>query len=234
MNEFQSPEQTPTRPGTSGLATASLVLGICGFVTCAVTGVVGLILGIVSLNEIKKSAGRLKGKGIAIAGIVFSAASIVWTMLLLLLMALLMPALAHAKVSARSIMSMNNVKQLCISLIMYSDDHDGLFPPAENWTEAIAGGYAPDPGRMLASPFETNAGRAYAMNANLGRKKMQDIRNKARTVMLFECRFGSPPAGGPELLPARPRGPRGYVIGFLDGHVETVRPERLDRLIWQP
>ena len=41
-------------------------------------------------------------------------------------------------------------------------------------------------------------------------------------------------AGGRELLPENPRVRRGYVIGFLDGHVELVRPDRLDELIWTP
>ena len=39
-------------------------------------------------------------------------------------------------------------------------------------------------------------------------------------------------AGGRELLPENPRVRRGYVIGFVDGHVDSVTPERLDELIW--
>jgi len=72
------------------------------------------------------------------------------------------------------------------------------------------------------------------MNARLNGKKLSEIPNLARTVLLFEARFGSVPAGGQELLPTKPRGIGGYVIGFVDGHVECVTPERLDELIWSP
>jgi prepilin-type processing-associated H-X9-DG protein len=72
------------------------------------------------------------------------------------------------------------------------------------------------------------------MNARLNGKKLSEIPNPARTVLLFEAGFGSVPAGGQELLPNKPRGIGGYVIGFVDGHVECVTPERLDELIWSP
>src|SRR5579862_3183414 len=48
-----SPGSSPAK--TSGMATASLVLGILGFVSCGVTAVVGLILGIIAMNRVKKS-----------------------------------------------------------------------------------------------------------------------------------------------------------------------------------
>ncbi len=55
-------------PHTSGMAIASLVLGILG-----ITALLGLILGIVSLVQINRSRGRLRGQGLAIAGICVSA-----------------------------------------------------------------------------------------------------------------------------------------------------------------
>ena len=67
------PPTTPGPPGmphlarTSGLAAASLVLGILGFLSCGLTGFVGLVLGIVALVGISRSAGRLRGQGIAVA-----------------------------------------------------------------------------------------------------------------------------------------------------------------------
>ncbi len=52
---------------TSGLAIASLVLGIIGL--CGVGAIVAIILGVVALSQIKKSGGRVGGRGMAIAGI---------------------------------------------------------------------------------------------------------------------------------------------------------------------
>ena len=63
-------------PKTSGLAVASLVLGISGLCTCGVTSLVGLVLGIVALRRIGESAGTLTGKGVGIAGIIWSCASL--------------------------------------------------------------------------------------------------------------------------------------------------------------
>jgi hypothetical protein len=57
----------PPRGGTNGMAIAAMVCGICGFL-CLVPGLVGIILGVVSLPQIKRS--QQSGRGMAIAGIV--------------------------------------------------------------------------------------------------------------------------------------------------------------------
>lgn len=61
-------------PQTSGLAIASLVLGIIGIPLAMffVFGIVGLVLGIVALTQISSRKGALGGKGIAIAGVILS------------------------------------------------------------------------------------------------------------------------------------------------------------------
>jgi uncharacterized membrane protein YhaH (DUF805 family) len=61
-----------TQIRTSRLAAYSLVLGIASLVTLCLTAVPGLILGIVALDKIKKNPEALKGRGLAIAGIVVS------------------------------------------------------------------------------------------------------------------------------------------------------------------
>lgn len=68
---------------SSGLAVASMVIGIISFLlSCCyggILGIIGLILGIVSV------AGHKGGKGMAIAGIIMSALSIAITLLTLLI-----------------------------------------------------------------------------------------------------------------------------------------------------
>lgn len=64
---------------TSGMAITSMILGISGFSMFGVFGVtwiIGLIFGIIALQKISKSGGRLKGKGWAITGIVTSGAGL--------------------------------------------------------------------------------------------------------------------------------------------------------------
>lgn len=61
----------PAAPKTNGMAIASLVTSI---VCC---GPIGLILGIVAKNQIKASRGTQGGDGMATAGIIIGALSIV-------------------------------------------------------------------------------------------------------------------------------------------------------------
>ena len=67
------PGVTAGQAKTSGMAIASLVLGILGLV-CGLPAIPGLILGIVALSQVSQSRGQLAGKGLAIAGICVSAA----------------------------------------------------------------------------------------------------------------------------------------------------------------
>jgi len=77
----------PLMPGegsnSSGLAIASLVLGLMGLCSYGIFGVPGIILGIVAISRINKSQGRLGGKGLAIGGIAAGAGSLLFSLMLL-------------------------------------------------------------------------------------------------------------------------------------------------------
>lgn len=214
---------------TSGMAIASLVLGICGFCTAGLAAIAGLILGIVSLRAIRKSQGWLKGTGLAIAGIAVSGIAL---LMMPFIMGITFTGLYNARKSDRVLLSMNNARQLCLAVNLYCDDNDGSFPPVENWPDVLEPYIRNE--KVLTSPFAPEAGRIWTMNKNLDGLKTQDIKQPGRTVLIFEARFNSPPAGGRELLSEKPGTIRGHVIGFLDGHVELVRPDRFDELIWTP
>ena len=49
-----------------------------------------------------------------------------------ILASMLLPALARAKESANRIKCLNNIRQLEVSLKLYADDSDGLYPPRTN------------------------------------------------------------------------------------------------------
>jgi hypothetical protein len=80
-----SPQWGPSQPppSTSGLAIASLICSIAGFVVCQIVSIVGIILGIVALNQIGNSMGTKTGRGLAIAGIVVGVAGLALIGLLL-------------------------------------------------------------------------------------------------------------------------------------------------------
>ena len=61
-----------------------------------------------------------------------------------ILAGMLLPALAKAKEAAKKIACTNNLKQLGLSVIMYADDNEGLFPTKGaglRWTTALHDGY---------------------------------------------------------------------------------------------
>lgn len=62
----------PAPPATSGLSVASLVLGIVPFIP-VVGSIVAIVLGLAARQQIAASAGRLRGAGMALAGIVLGA-----------------------------------------------------------------------------------------------------------------------------------------------------------------
>ena len=68
------PAQPPfprAKQANSGWAIASLILGICGFTCIPLIGsVLAIVFGFLAKSEIKKGSGRLKGSGLATAGIV--------------------------------------------------------------------------------------------------------------------------------------------------------------------
>ena len=105
------------------MAIASLVLGILTLPTCGLGGIVGLILGIVSVVKISNSQGRLGGKGMAIAGICLSG------FFLFIAPGMFLPALSKAKAKAQRIQCANNMKQVGLAARMWANDHAERFPP---------------------------------------------------------------------------------------------------------
>lgn len=59
-----------SRAPISGLAIASLICGLLGFLTAGITGIGAVITGHLALSAIRKSGGFLRGRGLSIAGLV--------------------------------------------------------------------------------------------------------------------------------------------------------------------
>jgi prepilin-type processing-associated H-X9-DG protein len=224
-------QSAAAQPKNSGLAVTSLVLGCLGLLSCGITSLVGLVLGIIALVRINKSNGQLGGRGLAQAAIIVSA---VLLLLAPIPAAMLLPALAQAKQKAASIRCMNNVKQLNLGRIMYANDNKDRFPAGTGWCDSLSP-YLGGSTNVFVCPNGTPNQRChYAFNAQLVGHGINDVQAPAQTVLVFESDGGWNVSGGPELLPAKDRHRGVYGIGFADGHAEMVRAERLGRLRWEP
>ena len=72
-------------PATNGLAIASLILGLVGWVPCGVGSIVAIVLGFVARNQIRESQGRQGGDGLALAGIVLGFLAIAFLIAIIVL-----------------------------------------------------------------------------------------------------------------------------------------------------
>jgi type IV pilus assembly protein PilA len=115
------PAAVPVGPAqTSGKAVASLV---CGIINVFPLFIVAIILGHISLSEIKKSGGRLKGEGMAIAGLVMGYLGIVAIPLILIIAAIAIPNLLRAKMAANEASAVGSVREIISAEVSYQTTH---------------------------------------------------------------------------------------------------------------
>src|SRR6266404_2034884 len=112
------PQYTPPPP-TDGKATASLVLGILSVICFgALAGIPAIILGHVSRSNIQKSGGKVKGEGLALAGLIMGYFSLVIS--LLFITAVTIPSLLRARQSANEAAAAATVRTLSTTEMTYS------------------------------------------------------------------------------------------------------------------
>lgn len=216
-------------PKTSAMAVTSLVLGILGVVTCGLTSLFGLVLGIIAMVKVKNSGGRLTGNGLALAGVIVS--GVFFLVMIPIFAAMFLPALSAAKQKAQEIHCVNNVQQLGLAVRIYAGDNKDQFPPAATWCDAINQAVGSE------KVFKCNAVNSgsrcdYAFNAKLSGLDINKV--NPETVMLFESDGGWNANGGPELMIGNARHARTFVVAFADGSVQQLREAKLGTLRWDP
>ena len=155
---------------------------------------IGLTIGIVALMRIQKSKGLLKGKGIAIAGVIISAAM---TLFLSYRQMLSMRPSQHKKRIA--MVCGTNLSGLGKALHIYAGDYDDQYPTAEKWCDLLIAYIEVSPKQFVCPLSDVIEGESsYAMNKNVVGKKVSEIPEDV--VLLFETNLGKNPAGRQELL----------------------------------
>ena len=126
---------TPTPPTvpaeTSAKAIISLVCGLLFFVPLSF--IAAIVFGHLGLSEIKKSAGRLKGEGIAIAGLVLGYLWIAGIPLIMIVAAIAIPNLLRARMAANESSAVAGVHEIVASEVTYSTSH-----PQEGFTCSLS------------------------------------------------------------------------------------------------
>jgi prepilin-type processing-associated H-X9-DG protein len=176
----------------------------------------------VALVKISQSAGRLKGIGFAITGLVLP------LVILPFMMAIMVPALARTRQIAIRMVCGTNMHNLGRAMLIYANDHDG-FPTTSKWCDLLIEHAEVDPSLFRCKgAFEGPCN--YAMNTNLENFDMANA--PPDMVFLFETKPGWNQAGGPEMLTTDNHQGEGCNILFADNHVEFVKTRDLDKLKW--
>jgi type IV pilus assembly protein PilA len=120
-----TPGIAPLTPGapaeTSGKAIVSLICGLLFFVPFAF--IAAIAFGHLALSEIRKSAGRLTGEGIAIAGLILGYIWIAGIPIVLIIAAIAIPNLLRAKMAANEASAVASVRNVVTAEEAYSTAH---------------------------------------------------------------------------------------------------------------
>ena len=117
---YIQPEQT------SGKAVASLVCGFLFFFFPA--ALAAIILGHISLSDIRKSAGRLKGHGIAVGGLLLGYLGIVMIPLILIVAAIAIPNLLRSRMAANEASAVGSLRTIYQASVNYSETYKNGYP----------------------------------------------------------------------------------------------------------
>jgi hypothetical protein len=126
---------------TDGKATTSMVLGILSLVCFGIlAGIPAVILGHMSRSNIRQSMGRLKGDGMALAGLIMGYISVAYTIcMLFIIAAITIPNLLRAKMAANESTAQATVRTVSTAQIQYQATYSDV-------------GYAPDLASLGGDP----------------------------------------------------------------------------------
>jgi type IV pilus assembly protein PilA len=115
-------------PTTSGKAVASLLFSFLFFFFIPALG--AIVLGHLALSDIKKSAGRLKGHGIAVTGLVLGYLGVVSLPFILIIAAIAIPNLVRSRMAANQASAVSSLRQIDVAATSYNVSYVNGFPPS--------------------------------------------------------------------------------------------------------
>lgn len=126
-------------PVTDGKAVASLVLGVLSLTFFSIfAGIPAVILGHISRSKIQKSLGRLKGEGIALAGLIMGYISFAAIPVILIIAAIAIPNLLRSRTAANEAGAVGSIRTINTAVITYAAMHPQVGFP-ENLQDMVQG-----------------------------------------------------------------------------------------------
>jgi predicted Zn finger-like uncharacterized protein/prepilin-type processing-associated H-X9-DG protein len=121
----------PPQPEQSNpLAIISLICGLLAFCIPVLPAIIGIVLGILGLQKTRDP--RVKGKGLAIAGISVSACSLLLSMVFVMFAMMgstMLPSLNRARETANRVKCASNMRQIGQAVLLYANENQGHYPP---------------------------------------------------------------------------------------------------------
>jgi hypothetical protein len=114
---------SPIAPEKSGLATGSLVCGILSPFTCLATALPAIIVGHISLSQIKSSGGTKSGSKSAIWGLSLGYGSFVLVPVIAAVAGLMAPLVLKKVNQGKLVAYSANVRQISVALTQYQAEH---------------------------------------------------------------------------------------------------------------
>ena len=141
-------------PETSGLAIGSLIAGIFSFIFPA--AIAAIVLGHIARSNIRKSAGRSTGDGMALAGLILGYMGIALVPFILIVAAIAIPNLLRARIAANEASAAQSIQIISTAEIAYAAAH-----PTTGYTCSL-----PDLREFANGPLPDNRRHGYAFELN--------------------------------------------------------------------
>jgi type IV pilus assembly protein PilA len=173
-------------PKTSGKAIASLVLGIFPVIPL-VGSILAIVFGHTARTEIRRSAGRLTGDGLALAGLILGYIGAALLPFILIVAAIVIPNLLQSKIAANQASAVASLRTINICEVTYSSTYNqgfsrslaNLGPPASGNMSAEAAGLIDD---VLASGAKSGYVFTYEAGPVDGQGRVTDYTVRADPV----------------------------------------------------
>jgi type IV pilus assembly protein PilA len=135
---FATPPPLDGNPPTSGKAIASLVCGIFTFFLPA--SIAAVILGHMAHSEIRKSAGRVGGQGIATTGLVLGYLGVAIIPFVMIVAAIAIPNLLRARMAANEASAVGSLRVIETAAFSYDSKFENGFPSSLDVLGGAPGG----------------------------------------------------------------------------------------------